>query len=238
MSARGSIKLSIDSGGALKNDGSEFVKAPKNYLFPVIALSPVFRGKYLEALNKAYKKGDIQLTGANPEATWKTLIDSLYQHNWVVYAKQPFDKPQHVIRYVGRYINRVAIGNHRIRSIEGGKVSFDYHDYRDGQDKIMALTAHEFIERFLKHILPEGFRGIRYYGFLSNSHRKTKLVRCRELLGLENPEQPFIADIEEYLAKQALDPGACPLCGEGQMIIVEEIPGLLHDPPGSYAMAA
>jgi hypothetical protein len=95
----------------------------------------------------------------------------------VVYAKPPFAEPQPLIRYLGRYVNRIAIANHRIQSIDGGHIRFSYRDYRDGLEKIMDLPAEEFIRRFLTHVLPLGFRRIRYYGLLVNRQRKAKRVQ-------------------------------------------------------------
>ena len=95
----------------------------------------------------------------------------------------------------------------------------------------MALRAEEFIRRFLSHIPPKGFRRVRYYGFLVNSQRDEKLVLCRTLLGLPNPEQPYIPDIDAYLAKQSIDPDLCPVCGIGHMEIAFGPPPSHHDPP-------
>jgi hypothetical protein len=74
-----------------------------------------------------------------------------------------------VVDYVGRNTHRVAISNHRIVDIEGGEVKFTWRDYRNNnQQKTMTLSADQFIERFLLHVLPSGFHRIRYYGFLAN----------------------------------------------------------------------
>jgi len=209
----------IVTGGALKNDGSQFVHSPKNFLFPVKALSPVFRKKYIDGLIQLRKQQHLSLTCADlkSEKKWSSYIKSLYQNNWVVYAKQPFDKPQHLLRYIGRYINRVAISNHRIISIENGQVSFSYHDNRDDKEKIMILSPDEFIRRFISHILPRGFRRLRYYGFMVNSLRKKKIKQCRELLSVSNPDQPYIPDIEDYLTRQSFEKDLCPECGIGSL---------------------
>ena len=116
------------------------------------------------------------------------LISTPSAHaEWVVYAKAPFAGPQQVLDYVGRYTHRVAISNNRLLDIEDGQVQFRYKDYRNGsQQKVMTLSADEFIRRFLLHVLPDGFQRIRYYGFLSNRHREEKLERCRQLLGMES----------------------------------------------------
>ncbi len=210
----------IVTGGILKDDGSDFITSPKNYLFPVKALSPVFRQKYIEGLQKLkgnnrlsiYSKSDF-----NTDNGWKRFIKSLYRHNWVVYAKRPFCDPSNLLRYIGRYINRVAISNHRILSIKEGHVSFSYHDNRDDKNKVMTLTSDEFIRRFMTHILPKGFRRIRYFGFMVNSLKKNKLAQCRKLLKVPNPEQAYIPDVEDFLVRQEKKEPVCPHCGVGKM---------------------
>src|SRR4030081_1247200 len=109
----------------------------------------------------------------------------------VVYAKRPFAGPSQVLDYVGRYTHRVAISNSRLVSMDNGKVTFRWKDYRDGnRQKVMTLDGGEFIRRFLIHVLPDGFHRIRYYGFLGNCHRTRKLARCRELLGMAPAATP------------------------------------------------
>jgi hypothetical protein len=233
----------IVTGGALKNDGSAFVRAPKNFLFPVRALSKVFRGKYLDALAAARDRGKLALGGSSELATdvgWHRLMVALRTHAWVVYAKRPFAEPQHLLRYLGRYVNRIAIANHRIQSIDGGVIAFTYLDNREKEQKIektMRLSAAEFIRRFLSHILPPQFRRIRYYGFLVNSQRKEKLAACRALLALPDPERPYIADMDEFLAKRSIDLSLCPVCGEGKMRCVYTVLSF-HDPPARFLEAA
>jgi hypothetical protein len=234
----------IVTGGVLKNDGSAFVRAPKNFLFPVRALSRVFREKFIDALQAAKDKGKLDLQG-QPElasaAGWQGFLAKLRTHRWVVYAKRPFAEPGHLIRYLGRYVNRIAIANHRIADIEGGQVSFTYIDNRDKSDqkveKTMQLRAEEFIRRFLAHIPPRQFRRIRYYGFLVNSQRKDKLTTCRALLVLPDPEKPYIADMDEFLTKQGIDPSVCPKCGDGKMYNIYHLLSF-HDPPECFLQAA
>jgi len=226
----------IVTGGVLKNDASAFVRAPKNFLFPVTALSPVFREKFIDALQALKDKGKLDLRGQPQLATdagWQHLLAKLRTHAWVVYAKQPFAEPGHLIRYLGRYVNRIAIANHRIQSIEDGQVTFTYLDNREKEEpieKTMHLSAAQFIRRFLSHIPPVRFRRVRYYGFLVNSQRKDKLTLCRALLGLENPAQPYIPDLDAFLAHQSIDYSLCPVCGEAKMRCIDEfLP--YHGPP-------
>lgn len=233
----------IVTGGVLKNDGSAFVRAPKNFLFHVEALSKVFRGKFIAALQARKDQGKLSLRGQPElatEAGWKELLAALYTHDWVVYAKQSFDHPGHLIRYLGRYVNRIAIANHRLLSIDDGIVAFKYLDNRvEGEpvEKVMRLSANEFIRRFLAHIPPPQFRRIRYYGFLANGQRKDKLTTCRTLLGLVDPHVPFIPDMDAFLEKQSIDYSLCPCCGQGKMQMVYAILSY-HDPPECYLDAA
>ena len=115
------------------------------YLFPVKALSKVFRAKYVAALREK-------------AITDKSLIESLFEKEWVVYAKRPFGGPQQVIEYLGRYTHKVAISNHRLEQVTGEEVTFRYKDYKaDGATKLMTLSNGEFVRRFSLHVLPQRF---------------------------------------------------------------------------------
>lgn len=114
-----------------------------------------------------HKQGALQIYGQPELASasgWEALRAALYQFPWVVYAKRPFAEPQHLIRYLGRYVNRVAIANHRIEEIDHGMIRFRYVDNRSQTEKSLTLTADEFIRRFLTHVLPWGYRRVRYSG--------------------------------------------------------------------------
>lgn len=167
----------IVSGGGITSD-SVWKGAVKNdwrFLFPVKAMSQVYRGKFLEALKEFIDNGTVVPT---PGTDIRGLFNVLYQKNWIVYAKAPFGGPQAVIEYLGRYTHKVAISNHRITSIdeEHDMVSFDYKDYSDGgKQKQMTLNGGEFIRRFEQHILPRGFTKIRIYGYLSNRNRQRRI---------------------------------------------------------------
>lgn len=155
----------IVPGGGIDDTGLwKQVKGKGKYLFPVKAMSTVFKHKYMEAFVLFLKSSNLVID--------KAMRETLYSKDWVVYAKQPFAGPQQVIEYLGRYTHKVAISNHRISNIENGKVTFSYKDYADGsKQKAMTLDAEEFLRRFCMHILPQGFRKIRHYGFLSNRSR-------------------------------------------------------------------
>jgi predicted Zn-ribbon and HTH transcriptional regulator len=208
--------------GALSLDQSRWIAARNNFLFPVKALSRVFRGKFLDLLGRARRRGKI--IGIHSD------INASHQKQWVVYAKKPFGSPQTVLDYLGRYTHRVALSNDRILDIENGQVTLSYRDRKDGdQKKTMALDAHEFIRRFLLHVLPDGFMRIRHFGFLANRSKKHALPQCRRLLGLNPalPEIPHQSAHHLMLELTGIDLSRCPRCQKGTMIVVGELPPLL-----------
>jgi hypothetical protein len=205
--------------GALSVDHSRWIGARPNFLFPVTALSQVFRGKFLDLLQRACEKGKIP--AANNE------IKASRQKSWVVYAKKPFGSPQTVLDYLGRYTHRVALSNDRILNVQNGLVTFSYRDrkHRD-RKKTMTLDAQEFIRRFLLHVLPDGFMRIRHFGFLANRSKKHALTQCRKLLGanpasLQNPSE---SAKDLLLRITGIDLNRCPSCHNGTMIVVAELP--------------
>jgi hypothetical protein len=204
--------------GALAFDQNRWIKARRNFLFPVKALSVVFRGKFLALLQQARDKGKIP--AANNE------IKASRQKGWVVYAKKPFGSPQTVLDYLGRYTHRVALSNDRILKVENGEVTLSYRDRRDeDRKKSMTLDAQEFIRRFLLHVLPEGFMRIRHFGFLANRAKKHALPQCRKLLGLSPalPEMPKRSAQDLLHELTGIDFSRCPSCKLGTMIVVGEL---------------
>jgi hypothetical protein len=205
--------------GALSFDGSRWISAHKNFLFPVKALSLVFRGKFLELLQKNIDRGKIP--AADNE------IKASRQKSWVVYAKKPFGSPQTVLDYLGRYTHRVALSNNRILEVQNSQVTLSYRDRKDGdRKKTMALEAHEFIRRFLLHVLPEGFMRIRHFGFLANRSKKQALAQCRKLLDLAPalPKSPILSIKDLLLKITGIDLTRCPCCQKGTLIVVGELP--------------
>jgi hypothetical protein len=228
-------------GGGISPDGTRWISCRPNFFLPVKVLSRLFRRLFLRYLQEAFDAGKLHFFTSlqalqNPQAFTRHL-DSVRDVEWVVYAKPPFAGPQQVVDYVGRYTHRVAISNHRIVDIEDDQVKFTWRDYRDNnQQKTMPLTADEFIGRFLLHVLPRGFHRIRYYGFLGNPHRKEKLERCRQLLGMaprkENSAEP--APREDYRDRYERLTGRslreCPVCHRGRMIAVKALPQVRSSP--------
>jgi Putative transposase/Transposase zinc-binding domain len=211
--------------GALSLDHSRWIGARPNFLFPVTALSQVFQGKFLALLQQACDKGKIP--PANKE------IKASRQKSWVVYAKKPFGSPQTVLDYLGRYTHRVALSNERILSVQNGQVTLSYRDRKDGgKKKTVSLEAHEFIRRFLLHVLPDGFMRIRHFGFLANRAKKHALAQCRKLLKLDAalPEIPKKSAHDLLLELTGIDLNRCPSCHQGTMIVVAELPPISRSP--------
>lgn len=205
----------VPGGGITPNEKWKPARGKDKYLFPVKAMSKVFRAKFVEGLRKAFILED-------------KVYKQLFSRNWVVYCKRPFYGPWQVIEYIGRYTHKVAISNHRIQSIENGKVIFTAKDYRqDGKKHLVTLTDKEFIRRFSQHILPKGFPKIRYYGILSNTSKGKTIPLLRQLLGKVNlPERP--ARIKRRI---------CPVCNIGELIIVMTFKGG-RDPPSTALLIA
>jgi len=217
--------------GGLSADHERWIPGSRKFLLPVKVLSARFRRLFLAALAQAHAAGELQFFGDlaplhDPPAFARYLAPLLYK-KWVVYAKAPFGGPQHVLEYLGRYTHRVAISNRRLLTLENGRVSFAWKDYRDaGKSKVMTIPAEEFIRRFLQHVLPPGLQRIRYYGFLANCHRKAKLDLCRQLLATATSQLlPQPADCRNLLAAlTSTNSQLCPQCGKGILIRVQFFP--------------
>ena len=204
--------------GALSVDQSRWISARKNFLFPVKALSRVFRGKFLGLLLPHIERGKLQIKSEK--------VKKAGEKNWIVYAKKPFGTPQTVLDYLGRYTHRVALSNDRILQVENGEVILSYRDRKDGdRKKTMALESHEFIRRFLLHVLPEGFMRIRHFGFLANRSKKQALAQCRKLLDLDPalPPSPILSAKDLLLKITGVDLSRCPCCHEGTLIVVGDL---------------
>jgi hypothetical protein len=223
------IHCIVPSGG-LSPDGMRWISSKKKFFIRVEVLSRLFRGKLLYYLKKLYYSEALKFPGKikplSLQTAFEKLLTELYGQEWVVYCKPPFNNVETVIDYLGRYTHRVAISNHRLLKLKDGKVSFTYRDSGDNDTiKVMCLDALEFIGRFLLHILPEGFMKIRHYGILSNRNKKTKLARCRQLLGVESKpddertENESWEDLFERVT--GIDPRICPKCGKGEMVFKE-----------------
>jgi hypothetical protein len=217
--------------GVLSFDDMRWIHSRKNFLFPVKALSRVFRGKFIDYLKKAFTKDNMifpgQIAYLRTEKSFSQLIDRLWKKDWVVYCKAPFNGPEKVLDYLGRYTHRVAIANHRIVKVADGSVTFRYRDRSDGDKcKLMTIAAQEFIRRFLLHVLPDSFVRIRHYGFLANRCKRQDMAKCRELLGLsaDLPAVPEETAQEKMLRLTGVDVIECPRCKRGCMRRIVELP--------------
>ena len=192
----------VDENGAWKN-----LRSDGKFLFPVKALSKVFRAKFCEKL-KANLKDKFN---ENQENEYEKIRQSLWEKPWVVYAKKPFGSPKSVVEYLGRYTHKIAISNHRIRNIDAENVTFDYKDYRQkGLRKQMTLSHEEFIRRFTLHILPKRLVKIRHYGFLSSTWKRKKLKTLQQNLGVIPREKPI---------KKPFSP-KCSCCKVGNLVTI------------------
>ncbi len=214
----------VVTGGALAEDGSRWIDSGHKFLFPVRALSKVFRGKYVEGVEKLLEQNELDLPPqlSRPD-NQRRLLRTLRRKAWVVYSKRPFAGPEKLLNYLGRYTHRVAISNHRLLSLKNGQVEFAYRDRRDGdRKKTMCLPAEEFIHRFLKHTLPNRFMRIRHYGLLANRSKKERLARCRELLGASSPEPKEPKTLADWIFLwTGEDVTHCPKCGCAELATEE-----------------
>jgi hypothetical protein len=209
--------------GGLSLDHQRWIHPRYAFFLPVKVLSRVFRGKFTAGLKRAFRTKQLAFPGTlqplAQEPAFRSFLRSLFRQDWVVYAKPPFGGPQHVLHYLARYTHRVAISNHRIASFADGQVTFRWKDYTHGsKQKLMTITAEEFLRRFLLHVLPHGFVRIRFFGFLANRRRKTLLPLCQQLLHLPYPRSPDSAQVKTSVS--AL--WRCPRCGES-MILVQKL---------------
>ncbi|MCI0447474.1 transposase, partial [bacterium] len=213
----------------LSLDRSCWIRCKQSGFFLSVAvLSKLFRGKFLSYLKCAFQQDQLQFHGKlqhlNHPAAFNHYLKRCYQINWIVYSKPPFAGPQHLLQYLGRYTHRIAISNDRLLALRDGKVSFQWKNYKQGnQQQTMTLNAEEFIRRFLLHILPDRFVRIRHYGLLANPKRQANLVLCRLLLNASTPNLPQQNWMQRYQSLTGKDFDLCPACGKGRMICIETI---------------
>jgi hypothetical protein len=220
----------IVTGGGLRPDGT-WAGTPAHWLFPVQALSAMFRGKFKAGLQQLHQDGGLEFHGdlrslMQPGA-FDTLVRTATREKWVVYAKRPFAGPEPVLAYLARYTHRVGITNQRIREVDAAAktVTFAYKDYADGaKPKEMTIACTEFVRRLRLHILPERFVKIRHYGILSNRNRRTRLAQARLVL----PPMPVLelptTEVRDAAAQTAGLPTRCPHCHHAGWVLVKVLP--------------
>lgn len=219
----------IVSGGGPALEGSRWVRSRSDYLFPVRALSKVFRAKFCEGLQALYAGQRLQFHGQlrplASAAKFQQLMREVTSKPWVVYSKRPFAGPEQVLAYLSRYTHRVGISNRRLLGLErqARTVTFDYKDYADGaRHKSMSLSLEEFIRRLRLHLLPPRFVKIRHYGLLANRGRRDRLQRARALLAVSAPSAPV---------RPEPTPPKCPRCGWAALLLVRVVPPLRRQAP-------
>lgn len=213
------IHCVIQAGG-LSLDHQRRIHPRYAFFLPVKVLSRVFRGKFTAGLKRAFRKGPLVFPGSlqplENERASRSFLRSLFLQDWVVYAKPPFGGPRHVLHYLARYTHRVAILNHRLVNLADNKVTFRWKDYAHGsKQKLMTITAEEFLRRFLLHVLPHGFVRIRFFGFLANRRRKTLLPLCQQLLHMAAGGSPD--SIQPKACSRAV--WQCSRCGRSMILI-------------------
>jgi Putative transposase/Transposase zinc-binding domain len=206
--------------GGLSPDHSQWVRPRYAFFLPVKVLSRVFRGKFVAGMKRLFRQRKLVFAGklkplAHPKA-FSSFLRPLFRKDWIVYAKPPFGGPHHLLHYLARYTHRVAISNHRLIAFENNQVAFRWKDYAHGnKQRIMTLSADEFLRRFLMHVLPRGFVRIRFFGFLANRRRAALLPLCQQLLGQQAAQN-------RALAERSVTPPTswlCPTCSIPMLLI-------------------
>jgi len=228
-------------GGALAHQGQTWNPTKATYLFPVKALSTVFRAKFRDGLKALYAKQALRFTDATLDLeaphTFNRFVKRLCQKKWVVYAKPPFGGPEQTLSYLGRYTHRVAISNYRLLDIQGDQIRFTCRNRKHGdRSEIVQLHAHTFIKRFLMHVLPSGFVRIRHYGLLANRCKAYTLPLCRQALGQGATPLPEPKSGAQCMQQwTGIDITRCPACGHQPLERIP-VPAVLgpspnRDPP-------
>lgn len=219
----------IISGGGISLDRTKWKSCNDNYFLPQKVLSLVFRGKLLNLIEQANKKGLLKYPNIEEESNKEYLnnftatLKKASRCNWVIYTKKAFGGPTGVINYLGNYTHRIALSNKRIISYKNGKVTFSWKDRADGnKKKFETLSSMDFMQRYIFHILPERFVKIRYYGFLASAKRKENLKLCKKLIdesGIE--KQEINRKVKEGLEEEIrllTEPNICPCCKKGLLV--------------------
>lgn len=219
----------IVTGGGVALDQSRWLATAPHYLFPVRALSCMFRGKYLAGLNVLFASRKLQFHGTlaalAPPMNFAALCRQAAQPAWVVYAKRPFAGPAQVLAYLSRYTHRVAISPRRLLAADAANVTFSYKDYADAsRQKTMTLATAEFVRRFALHVLPERFVKIRHYGLVGNRQKQTRLAQARALLGVAPAPAPTPLPELLQAASTNSPPACCPFCQHPGLVRLRTVP--------------
>ena len=218
-----------------------WIATSAKFLLPVLVLSALFRRRMLAALVAVHEAGKLEffndLAPLADATAFADYLAPLKIKDWHVYAKRPFGGPKAVLAYLARYTHRVAISSSRLLAVDERGVTFRVKNYRvEGPARYttMTLPAHEFIRRFLIHVLPKGLHRIRHYGLLANGQRQANLARARALLNVKtiDPSDDALrrASDSDPVDAPAVLPRPCPCCG-ARMLIIETFEGICRPRP-------
>jgi Putative transposase/Transposase zinc-binding domain len=226
--------------GALDAQGAWLTPTRQpDFLFPVHALSKVFRGLFLAALQEAHQTGQIPRDPQGNGPAWRKRHAALYQHSWVVYAKTPMGGPAQMLEYLSRYTHRTAISNERIQSVGAQHVAFKVRRDDQGGKRLVHLGGVEFVRRFMLHVLPKGVKRIRHYGVLAAGCKAVKLAQARAALAVPAPSPLAQESAAAFMRRiKAVEVLQCPCCGLGRLKIIQTVPAPARLPaPGCQVQA-
>jgi hypothetical protein len=217
------IHCLVPMGGLTRQGKWKQARSKGKFLFPVKAMSKVFRGKFTDGLYSLDKKGKIKLSQSIDLE--QKYLHPLYHRKWVVFAKRPVTGGEKAVEYIGKYAQRIAIANSRIKKVTDKKVAFSWIDYRHSKTHIMRLDGTEFLRRFVEHVLPVSFVKIRHYGILSNRLKKIAIDAAYQCQNQQRPEKlnamPWFELIKLIYGK---DPLLCPACKKARLCMVAVLP--------------
>lgn len=213
--------------GVLNQQGQWSTPTRKpDFLFPVHALSRVFRGKFMAALAIAHREGEIEQDPQSTNIAWCERQKALYRHDWVVYAKTPLGGAAQVLEYLSRYTHRTAISNERIRSLDAEQVVFTVRADDKGGKRMRRLEGTEFVRRFLLHVLPKGIKRLRHYGVLASACKGVKLGAARQALQMPAINFRAVESARDFMMRVAkVDVMLCPCCKTGRLQVIEVLTG-------------
>jgi hypothetical protein len=231
--------------GGFSLDQKRWVPSDPDYFLPTRVLAAYYRGAFLKQLEAAFDAGLLRFKGrtaiyGDEIGFKKVLLGSLWKKQWVVYAKAPFGSPERVLKYLARYTHKVAISNSRLLSFRDNRVTFRYRmSAESNRMSTMTLDGPEFLRRLMLHVLPKGFKRIRYYGFLATTVRREMLPVARRLIAEAGaavremgPCEPVDQEADETRSSASEIAVPCPKCEDGRMVVVAELiscrPGCLH----------
>ena len=206
-----------------RESAGQWVPCRGKWLFRQESLADAFRNRFLQRLRSLRRRGKLAYGGCAAPlavvAAWETLLATLARETWIVYPKPAPDDPSLALDYVARYTHKVAIGDHRIKAIQDGRVTYSWRDRSENNiEKTETIPVEVFTRRFLAHILPGGFHKIRYFGWMAAANRQAILAAIRQAIHVEAPAPPPQESIaERVLRRTGVDITLCPHCGKGHL---------------------